>query len=63
VKIGVQGVVLKLHKFVNGFLKIENFPPSTCAQSALPMYMCREHNFYFPKMKNSEKGEPTSKKK
>ena len=55
VKIGIQGVILKLHKFVRDFLKITNFPPSTCVQSALPLCKCSGYNFVFLKIKMVEK--------
>jgi len=54
-KIGIQGLLLMLHKVRKDFLKIFNCPPSTCTQSALNLCKCKEHNFIFPKMKMVEK--------
>jgi len=51
----MQGLLLKSHNPSKDFLKIENCPPSTCAQSALPLYKCKEYNFIFSKIKMVEK--------
>jgi len=45
------------------FKKIINCPPSKCAQSALPLRNCGEHNLFFSKVENGWKEASLSQEK